>query len=162
MINSMTDLPSIAAYLSRIGAEARSLRVAVVKEQHGAYWTDIATIRICKDGTVDAPENYMPTETEAIVIKTEVLAAEWPTNVILGTNYALPPELQAANPEDVFELKDRTGRLIMIQQRISDPKSGEKRYVPWTYWTDNRRRKEEPEGQLPLYGSDKVKDNTTI
>lgn len=162
MIHSMTDLPSIAAYLSRIGAEPRSLRVAVVKEQHGAYWTDIATIRICKDGTVDAPESYLPTETEAIVIKTEVLAAEWPTNVILGTNYALPPELQAANPDDVFELKDRTGRLIMIQQRISDPKSGEKRYVPWTYWTDNVWRKAEPEGPLPLYGLDKIKDNTTI
>jgi hypothetical protein len=49
----------------------------------------------------------------------------------------------------------------MIHQRTKD-KSGEKRYVPWTFWSDNQWRKIEPEGSLPLYGMEHVKDNTTI
>lgn len=162
MINAMTDLQSIAAYLQRIGAEPRSLRVAVVKEQAGAYWTDIATIRILKNGDVEAPENFEPTESEAIIIKQEVLAAEWPTSIILGRSYPLPDELKEADPETIFELKTRDGRLIMIQQRVNDPKSGEKKYVPWTCWSDNRWRKAEPEGPLPLYGLDTIGDHTTV
>lgn len=162
MIKSMTDIHSIAAYLQRIGAEPRSLRVAVVKEQHGPYWTDVATIRITKDGTIDAPEGFEPTESEAAVIKADVAGADWPTSVLLGHGYALPDELKATPDENIFELKDRHGKLVMIQQRIDDLKSGEKRYVPWTYWSDNEWRKAEPEGPLPLYGMDKIGDNTTV
>lgn len=162
MINAMTDLPSIANYLRRIGAEPRSLRVAVVKEAQGQYWTDIATIRIGKDGKVDAPADYAPTESEAVVIANEVLAADWPASIRLGVNYALPPELQSVSQNDIFELKDAHGKLIMIQQRVSDPKSGEKRYVPWTFWSDKQWRKAEPEGPLPLYGLDTIGDFTTV
>lgn len=162
MISSMTDLPSIAAYLQRIGAEPRSLRVAVVKEQQGAYWTDIATIRIRKDGTIDAPEGHEPTEGEAAMIKGEVLGNEWPTSVMLGRSYELPDELKGANPENIFELKGIDGKLVMIQQRVDDPRSGEKRYVPWTFWSDNKWRRAEPEGDLPLYGLDKLGDHTTV
>lgn len=162
MINSMTDLQSVAAYLSRIGAEPRSMLVAVIKEAHGAYWTDIATIRLDKKtGEVDAPDEFAPTDSEAVIIRAEVLAAEWPTSVKLGKGYALPAELQAEDPENIFELKDRAGRLIMLQQRTAG-KDGEKRYVPWTHWSDGRWRKAEPEGALPLYGLELIGDNTTI
>lgn len=162
MINSMTDLPSVAAYLARIGAEPRSLRVAVVKEAAGSYWTDVATIRIEKDGSVDAPDDYAPTEQEAVIIQQEVSSAEWPTSIRLGKGYALPAELQGIDADDLFELKDLKGKLVMIQQRVNDRKSGEKRYVPWTCWSDNRWRKAEPEGALPLYGLDTIGDNTTV
>src|SRR5687768_3459153 len=117
MIQSMTDLPSIASYLSRIGAEPRSLRVAVVKDQKGAYWVDTAIIRINKDGSIEAPDGYAPTESEAAVIKQEVLAADWPTNVKLGKSYELPDELKEVPADDIFELKDRSGQLIMLQVR---------------------------------------------
>ena len=163
MISSMSDLHSVAAYLQRIGAEPRSLRVAVVKEQHGDYWTDIATIRIDKQaGTIDAPEGFEPTEGEAAMIKSEVLAADWPSSVTLGKGFELPPELKASGPDSIFELRNAEGRLVMIQQRVDDPKSGEKRYVPWCYWSDDKWRKAEPEGPLPLYGLDKLHDNTTV
>jgi hypothetical protein len=158
----MTDLPSLAAYLSRIGAEPRSLRVAVVKECHGAYWSDIAIIRVQKDGAIDAPEGYAPTENEAVIIRGEVLGAEWPTNVKLGQGYELPDELKQVSRDDIFELKDRSGQLIMLQVRTDVPKTGEKRYVPWTYWSDNQWRKAEPEGNLPLYGLDTIGDHTTV
>lgn len=162
MINSMTDIASIAAYLGRIGAEPRSLRVAVVKEQQGPYWKDIATIRMNKDGSVDAPDDFAPTESEAAIIRQDILAADWPTSITLGPGYALPPELKAVDHDSLFMLNDPQGRLIMIQQRIDDRKTGDKAYIPWTMWSDNVWRKAEPEGALPLFGLDKVGDNTTV
>lgn len=162
MIKSMTDLPALAAYLQRIGAEPRSLRVAVVKEAHGTYWTDVATIRVGKDGSIAATEGYEPTEAEAVIIKQEVLGAEWPTSVRLAKGYALPAELQSVPKEDLFELKDYSGRLVMIQVRQKEKTTGEKRYVPWSFWSDDQWRKMEPEGPLPLYGMETVGDHTTV
>lgn len=162
MIESMTDLPALRAFLSRIGAEPRSLRIAVVKENHGNYWKDLAIIRVNKDGRIDAPQDYMPTESEAAMITTEVTTAEWPTSIKLGKSYELPEELKTVDPDDIYELKDRSGKLIMLQVRTQDVKSGEKRYVPFTFWSDQRWRKAEPEGQLPIYGLDTIKDNTTV
>lgn len=160
MISSMTDLPSVAAYLGRIGAEPRSLRTAVVKEKHGSYWTDIATIRLGKDGEVISPEEYAPTESEAVIIKQEVTSAQWPTSVKLGKSYELPPELKGVAKEDIFELKAVDGSLVMIQQRTA--KGEEKRYVPWTFWSDQKWRAMEPEGKLPLYGMEKLGNHTTV
>lgn len=162
MIGSMTDLPSVAAYLNRIGAEPRSLRVAVIKESAGDYWTDVATIKINKDGTISTQAEYAPTMAEAVLIAQEVLAAEWPTSATLGVNYALPPELKAVNRDTLYELRDTKGRLVMIHQRTEDKRTGEKKYVPWTFWSDNQWRRAEPEGKLPLFGMETVKDNTTV
>ncbi len=163
MISSMLELPSIAAYLSRIGAEPRSLRVAVVKESSGNYWTDVAIIRInTKDGSIEAPTGYEPTETEAVIIRQEVLAADWPSSIKLGKSFELPEELKTKDPEDLFELRDRSGKLIMIQERVTDRKEGCKRYISWSPWSDNIWRKAEPEGLLPLYGLEMVGDHTTI
>jgi hypothetical protein len=161
MIKAMTDLPAIAAYLQRIGAEPRSLRVAVVKVAHGSYWTDIATVRIQPDGAVSAPADYKPTDAEAALITQEALAAEWPTSVKLGQGYALPPELQGVDRDDLFELKDTTGRLVMIQQRTTG-RDGEKKYVPWTAWSDHQWRRAEPDGPLPLFGLETIGDQTTV
>ena len=162
MISCMTELSGIAQYLKRIGAEPRSLRVAVVKEVHGAYWQDVATIRIKKDGSIDAPEGYAPTEDEAVTIKSQVVSAEWPNSVKLGTSYELPEELKGCKPDDLFEMKDRNGKLVMIHQRITIRKTGEKRYQPWSYWSDKQWRKMEPEGNLPLFGLETLGDNTTV
>lgn len=163
MISCMTEIASIAAYLSRIGAEPRSLRVAVVKLQQGPYWTDTAIIRLnTKDGSVEAPEGYEPTESEADKIRHDILANEWPTSVKLGKSFELPPELKECSPDDIYELRDRSGQIIMIQQRTTDRKSGEKRYRPWSMWSDNVWRKAEPEGPLPLFGLDTIGDATTV
>jgi hypothetical protein len=162
MIRSMDEIPSIANYLKRIGAEPRSLRVAVVKISHGAYWTDIATVRIQPDGSVMATAGYEPTGVEAAQIKTEVLAAKWPGSTKLGKGFELPEELKSAASKDIFELKDAQGNLLMIQQRVNDRKTGDKRYVPWSPWDDGEWRKAEPEGPLPLYGLETIQDHTTV
>lgn len=161
MISNMTDIASIAAYLQRIGAEPRSLRTAVVREQHGSYWTDIAVIRIERSGDVLAPEGFEPTETERTIIRQDVLAHEWPVNVKLGSGYELPEELKGLKREHIFELKDVSGAVIMLHVRQSG-KDGERKYVPWTYWSDDQWRKMEPEGKLPLYGLETIGDNTTV
>jgi hypothetical protein len=163
MIKVMTDLPSLAAYLNRIGAEPRSMLVAVVKEQHGQYWQDVAVIRIDKkSGDISADEGYGPTESEAVTIKQEILSAEWPTSVKLGKNYELPEQLKHLKSDDIFELRDRSGKLIMLQVRMTPKKNeAEKRYVPWTYWSDKEWRKAEPEGLLPLWGLENIGDHTT-
>jgi hypothetical protein len=160
MIKTLTDVPSIAKYLQRIGAEPRSMRTAVVKEQRGQYWSDVAVIRFSNDGTVDAPPAYVPTESEVALITAEMKQYEWPTHRKLGRGYQLPPELQAIDRGDIFEFWDREGNLIMLQQRRV--KKGDKYYVPWTYWSDNQWRCAEPEGKLPLWGLDELGDHTTV
>lgn len=160
MIKTLTDVPSIDKYLRRIGAEPRSMRTAVVKEQRGAYWSDVAVIRFNPEGGVTAPDEWAPTESEASLITAEMKGYEWPTHRRLGKGYQLPPELSVAPREDLFEFWDQEGQLVMIQQRRI--KKGDKVYVPWTYWSDEQWRCAEPEGKLPLWGMEDLKDNTTV
>ena len=53
----------------------------------------------------------------------------------------------------------------MAQERIDHPVSGEKIYVPWSFWNDGRWRRCEPEGEgkgLLLYGLEQLKDHGTV
>lgn len=160
MIKSLTDVPSINKYLNRIGAEARSMRTAVVKEQRGAYWSDVAVIRFNAEGAVTAPADYAPTDSEASTIAVEMKQYEWPTHRRLGKGYELPEILKMAPAEDIFEFWDAEGNLIMLQQRRI--KKGDKVYIPWTYWSDDQWRAAEPEGKLPLWGMEALQDNSTV
>lgn len=163
MIKSLNDIDAIRFYLKRIGAEARSLRTAVVKEQKGKYWEDIAIIHFSTDSgqvSVDSKQ-YAPTPDEAEAIKTAILGASFPRFQIQENVREYPKEFSSADPKNIFEFRDCSGRLIMLQLRI-DRKAGEKAYVPYTYWSDNEWRKAEPEGELPLYNLDKIKNNTTV
>jgi hypothetical protein len=159
-IKTLRDLPAVAAYLDRIGADARSLKTAVVKETNGAYWHDRALIRFDRAGVVECPAEYEPTESEAAKIKDEMAQAEWPKLKRLRSIVDPPPEVRSADPEDVFEFRDRDGMLIMLQVRVELKEK--KIYVPWTYWNDDEWRKAEPEGPLPLYGLDKIGSATTV
>ena len=160
-IKSLTDIPSIASYFNRIGAEARSLKTAVVKEVSGPYWRDKAIIRINRDGSVECPDEYTPTEDEALRIKAEVSQHEWPAVKLLRTIENPPKEIREADPENVFEFRDERGMLRMIQVRI-EGEDGSKIYVPWTFWDDGEWRRCEPDGLLPLWGIDKIGQNTTV
>ena len=51
-IKSIDEIPEVRDYLERIGAEARSIKTAVVKEKHGDYWTDKAVIRFTEEGDI--------------------------------------------------------------------------------------------------------------
>lgn len=159
-VKSLLDLPAVAEYLARIGAEPRSLRTAVVREQHGAYWTDKAVIKFTVEGAVDAPKMFAPTESEAARILVDVLGADWPRHKLLGATFEMPEELRGVQEKDLFEFRDLEGRLIMLQHRAL--RKGERVYRPWTFWDDGVWRAAEPDGKLPLWGLDKLGDHTTV
>lgn len=157
-IKQLTDIPSVASYLRRIGAEARALTTAVVKEHRGNYWVDLARIKVTKDGIVEADQEYAPTEAEAAVIKVEVQSVKWPEQAKLQRLSDLPDELSKADSSDLFVFRDEDKNIIMVQQRV-ERKTG-KAYIPWTYWDDGEWRKMEPEGKLPLWGIDQLNEHS--
>lgn len=162
VLESLLDLSSVRQYLSRVGAEPRSLRVAVVKEPRGNYWRDVATIKFAKDGTVDVSDvRYSPTDAESESIKREFASVRWPQLKLLSRIIDPPDAIKQAAAKDIFEFRNSEGLIVMVQVRRDDKKTGQKRYVPYTYWDDERWRAAEPEGQLPLWGVENIKDNTT-
>ena len=161
-IKSLNDIAALAKYLQRIGAEPRSLRTAVVKELKGKYWEDIAIISIEQSGKILAASNYAPTEKERIEIEAECLMVQWPKVQLIKTLADIPDEISKAPKENVFEFRDLSGNILMLQVRVDLNETGEKKYVPWTFWDDGSWRKAEPEGQLPLWGMEQfAKGNHT-
>jgi hypothetical protein len=159
-IKSIDEIASVAAYLQRIGAEPRSLRTAVVREVHGSYWSDVAVITFMTDGSVKAPDQYAPTESERAIICSDMMRVEWPKIKKLSRLQDLPEDVANADPKDVFEFRDLDDMIIMLQLRVE--RKGEKSYIPYTFWSDNEWRKMEPEGLLPIWGADQLKEHTTV
>lgn len=156
-ISTIEQLPSVRSYLHRIGAEVRSMRTAVIKEVRGNYWKDLAAIRFNRDGSIDAPAEYLPTEDEAYNIRKTIEQIQFPkllplANPLLSKN--LPPAIKEAKPENIYFFYCEDNKASMMQVRI-DTVSG-KRYFPWTYWDDDVWRQMEPEGLLPLWGLDQL------
>lgn len=152
----LTDFPTVKKYLVRIGAEERSLLKAVVREEVGSYWNDICVIRFTRTGDVTAPEGFMPTESEALRIKDELSSASWPEQIHINMKDKNLPALGG----EVFEFKDTAGNITMLQVRKQQ--KGKKSYIPITKWSDGEYRYLEPENDLPLYGLENLKDNTTV
>lgn len=159
-IKSLSEIPSVAAYLRRIGAEERSIRTAVIREMRGKYWEDIAVIYITKDGKITAPDSYAPTEQEKLAIASECAAVGWPELKLIKKLVNLPEEIEKADPRNVFEFRNTSGEIVMLQVRVD--RADDKAYIPWTYWDDGQWRKTEPEGHLPLFGMEKIASNTTV
>jgi len=159
-VSSLSEIKPVAAYLNRIGAEPRSLMKAVVKEQHGSYWTDKAIITFKKDGTIESPIGYEPNESERELIKAAFADVQWPEVVLITPNTEMPKIVRDADPKDVFYFHDTSGNIVMIQVRMQ--RKGERSYIPLTLWSDGQFRFLEPEGQLPLYGLDRLKDHKTV
>lgn len=153
-ISHLSEIKSLSKYLDRIGAEPRSLRTAVVKEQRGNYWRDVAVIKVDKDGSIDAPQAFAPTDDELNLIKAECAEVEWPELCTLEVLGNLPEQLKNTDKRDLFEFRGEDNRIIMVQQRVETDTG--KRYVPWTYWNDGQWRAMEPDGKLPLWGIDQL------
>ncbi|SDH65698.1 primase-helicase family protein [Roseospirillum parvum] len=162
VISSLSDLPEVRNYLTRIGAEPRGLRSAVVKEGVGKYWRDIAVIKFDRDGTVNCnvAEN-MPTDLEQQLIKQEFQAADWPEVQPLHEIKNPPKMIKEADRKDVFEFRNAEGMIVMVQVR-RETDDGGKAYIPWTYWDDGQWRMCEPEGPLPLYNADRLKGEAVV
>jgi len=160
-ISSLDDIKSVRVYLARIGAEPRSLSTAVIKEQHGNYWKDLATVKFERDGTIICSHpTFEPTDLEAAAILAEVPTVEWPQIKPLHKLVKLPPMMEEADPGDIYEFKDDEGRIIFVQVRIE--REGDKNYVPFTYWDDDEWRMCEPPGALPLFNADRLKGEACV
>lgn len=159
-IKSLADIPAVSSYLKRIGADPRSLRTAVVKESRGDYWEDIAIISIDKDGKVKCPEAYAPTEKEKMAIEIDCQSVQWPQIKTLARLQNLPEEISNARDQDVFVFRNFADEISFVQVRME--RKGEKSYIPFTYWDDDQWRKMEPEGPLPLWGLEQLKEHTTV
>jgi len=160
-VSSLRDLPQTMGYLDRVGAEPRSLRTAVVKQNCGKYWKDLAVIKFSKSGDIEcSTQEHEPTESEKALIGSEFSSVVWPQLKPLRSIISPPPMIKEARPEAIFEFRDVAGSIVMIQVRIE--LDNDKKYVPWTYWDDDQWRNCEPDGPLPLWGLDGLKDNSTV
>ena len=158
-VKSLNDIPAVASYLARIGAEPRGLKTAVVKITSGQYWRDVGKI-VFEDGkvTTERPEDA-PTESEQVLIADQWGEYKFPKvqklKVLDPAN--LPPGIQDMNDSNLFIFRDMGGNVLMLQYR-EDKKDGGKAYLPWTYWEDGVWRMAEPDGLLPLWGLEQLKD----
>lgn len=165
-ITSLADIPEIAAYLSRVGAEPRSLRLAVVREQHGKYWRDIARISFNPEvGVVKVygdEKLFAPNADEQKAIAAALPNYRFPQSKRV-LHYTLPPQLQSVDPENIFPFKDRDGQLIMLVVRSERKGSNDKVYKPWTLFDDDEWRSTEPDGKLPLFNLENLEtQHTTV
>ena len=162
-LTTLDSLASVRMYLNRVGADPRGLKTAVVKVENGDYWDDVATIRFGRDGMVrGVAEAYAPTPDEQKAICTEWASQEFPTLKRLPARWRhrLPEELSRTADRDLFVFHDAEGgRPLMLQQRI-ERKRG-KAYISWTWWSDGRWRRAEPD-VLPLYGMETIGENETV
>lgn len=161
-ITHLNEVPAIAAYLARIGATPRSIKVAVVEDKKGKYWDDRASIRFDpKARTVVATDpEFAATEDELKAIQQEMGGYQWPASKLLGKSYSLPDNLKGENKKNIFEFRDQSGQLVMLQHRTERSDRG--KYRPWTYFDDGEWRMTEPDGLLPLWGMEFLKDHTTV
>lgn len=161
MISSLNDLPEVASYLSRIGAEPRSLRSAVVRLNFGSYWKDLAIIRFKPDGTVDCDDpSLAPTSEEVRDIKAAFRATRWPEPIRLKRLTNLHPMIEKADPKNLFVFKNLDDEIVMVQVRVN--RKGDKAYIPFTYWSDEQWRIMEPDGPLPLYNAHRLRDAPVV
>lgn len=159
MIESLTDLANTGKYLHRIGAEPRNLRTAVVRKFIGKYWKDTVLIKFSPGGDVTCKDSdYLPTKEESVLIKQEFENEDIPTYCILNKLTDLPPGVDSE--EELYVFRDLSRNILMCQHRIVI--EGEKRYIPWTWWSDGRWRKCEPDGALPLWGLEQLHDYSTV
>jgi hypothetical protein len=160
-IKNLNDVKAIREYLNRVGAEPRSLKTAVVREQSGRYWKDMAIIRFERNGTVDCSSlQFAPTDLERAAITQEVSTVEWPNIKPLHRIVDPPAMMKDADASCLFEFRNEAGQIVFVQVRIE--KDGQKAYIPWTYWDDNEWRCCEPDGALPLFNLERIGDSSTV
>ncbi len=160
----LANSPIIKKYFERIGgAEFRSMRKAVQKEKTGSYWKDKYTIKFTDEGVSVTPSNkdLEPTPEELVEIKIEIKNAKFPTLKKLPNLSNLPEELKTIDPENLYQFRDIENQIVMLQVRWVG-KDGHKGFSTWTYWSDDQWRKDVEPEKLPLWGLEKIKDNTTI
>jgi hypothetical protein len=74
MIKSLNDIEPVKVYLNRVGAEARSLRTAVVRIDHGRYFTEKAVIKFERESGIVSCDHEEQGEESRAALATGVMA----------------------------------------------------------------------------------------
>jgi hypothetical protein len=161
------DIPEVAAYAKRIGAEQRGLRKLVVFERTGKYSHELAVIRLSETGEVSAPEDYEPSDVERAAITKAWSRYTWPAyQPHLYTARHLPRHddrfpWSKADPANLAVCWDRKREHILcVEVRIPQVDGG-KIILIWSPFDDAEWRIAEPD-PLPLFGLEGVADASTI
>lgn len=152
MTISYKDIPPLAAYIDRIGAEQLNFRRFIVRTFKGDhYYVERCLIRLGADGEVTvANKEFAPTKEEAAAIKGALLSVSWPKAInATAANLKVLKKKLGGNAM-LYGFYDRaSGEVIMVQERAEI--EGKKAYIPWTFWSDGEWRKMEPEQALPFW-----------
>jgi Family of unknown function (DUF5906) len=155
--------PVLRAYLSHIGAAEKNFRKHVIEAEDSSAYIGgrrlVAEIKIEPDGTIKCDEQYAPTADEQKAIKAEIAATPFP-NSINARKGSLPPQLAGIDPNHycVFIDQHKNDEVKFIQWR----RDGDKPDLPLSFWSDGIWRLMEPDGPLPLYGLDRLKDAAVV
>lgn len=161
MIKALTDIEVVEKYLRRIGAEPRSMKAAVVRVHSGSYWKDLAVIKFTNGGDIICDSDaYLPTDEERCAVKAAWTGVQWPELQTIASLAKIPAILKGVARSDIYEFRNEHGEIVMLQARVE--RKGEKAYIPYTYWSDGEWRCCEPDGPLPIFGMDRVKDAAVI
>jgi len=158
------NLPALADYIARVGAEPRNFRRFVVKlEAREHYHYDAVIIRISKEGTIEcSDEEHAPTKEEKKAIEAELARATFPKSIAASESNVwdlkkLIRETKDREPKELYEFPDASGGITFVQERIRKD-DGSKIDLPWSYWgSETGWLNMEPDGDLPLFGLDRLK-----
>lgn len=166
-VDSIQDVPSASRYLQRIGAKVTGMRTAKILYYVRGYEKDLASISFSKDGKIFCNNNkYAPSDIEEETIQEEIQRCSWPEPWSIASidSGQLPDELRQyyeQTPRDVFVFRDLENKIVMLQVKVTS-KDGIKSYKPWTFWDDGRWRKMNPDGFLPLWGAERIRDKPVV
>jgi len=173
-INFWTNCSTLGDFIRRHKLHTSSFRRIVRRlRPQGGYRQEQTAIRITRDGKVEYPlDDVQPNdETEGQKIADEVRTADLPTS---EWAMGLPDNLKEVDPANLYicrtqheregvwpqragEEQEKRHGILFVVQRIDQP-NGEKLYLPWSYWNDQKWRRMEPDGKLPLYGLHRLND----
>jgi hypothetical protein len=134
---------AVTEYIDRIGAIQINFRSYQVKEFKGKYYFEKAYIKINGDGTVTAPEDYMPNEAEAAAIQKAWVEGNIPKSIPARNTKGI--HLMNADSK-LYLFYDKEDRIIFAQER-TEPKA----YIPWSFWDDGEWRRMQPDGVIPFF-----------
>jgi hypothetical protein len=144
------NIPPLAKYIDRIGAEQLNFRKFIIKSYHGNYYIERSMITLDAEGKVNASnKEHEPTDKEQEAITHAFKEVSFPKQIKTDKLVSLKKALGAKADYHVFYANDRKN-IIMAQQKIID-KTGMKRYIPWCFFDDGQWRKLEPDNKLPFW-----------
>lgn len=174
-VASIADLPSVAAYLKRVGAEVTSMFRAKVWDHSGQYPNALAKIIFERDGAIKPIAwsgdlaDIAPTDAESAAIAAEITGAKFlepvPLHHLNDLNRAMREAEQANDgrpwPKYLFEFRDPSGKRILMVQTRKDIGTEKKIYQEWTHWESIGWQLQAPDA-LPLWGLEQLREHSTV